>query len=360
MSGIASLERLAGLLARPVAWARATAPRRYGVLAVAMLVYVLGLLWPYGVKLPELLPNGAAWTEDGTLRFARPGLAVTREPPAWPAEAKATGRLRVALRARSFAADQSGPARLLTVSRDTYAQNVLVGQRGSDLVARVLTACRARSTGCERELRLPGVFAGPGWVDIELWVEPGRAILRAGDATAERSIPQDPLRVWSLDQRLALGNDVSGHRPWLGEIARATVETPGGSVNALDPAELRFPEAFWSVGREPMLVPFRDASRDDMILNLALYAPLGALFALLFERSTRHVFWVGSGFILVMSSGLEIAQLFFERRNPSVTDALLNTIGGALAVGLLCHREELWRRAVLALRRWRALVREGR
>lgn len=354
------------LAARLGALARARKSRRAGVLAAAVLIYASGLLWPYEVKLPELVQNGAEWTSDRTLRFSTPGLALTPRPPGWLADAQATGRLRVTLRARSLSPDQLGPARLLTVSRDTYAQNVVIGQAGSDLVVRLLATCRGkrpRATGCRRQIRLSEVFTGTGWVDIELSIEAGRARLRADAAGSlvEIPLPLHPLRVWATDQRLAIGNDVSGSRPWFGEIAGATVETPSGSEDQLSPTTgLELPETFWLVSREPMLVPFRDASQDDMILNLLLYAPLGAMIGLLFARSRRDTFRHGSFFIILMSVTLEMLQLFISSRNSSVTDAFLNSVGGMSALVLTCFRQELWRCVAILARHCRRPLSEDR
>ena len=338
--------------------------RRASLLAVFVLVYMLGLLWPYELVSPELIHNGAQWTSDRSLRFSTPGLALTPRPTDWQAAAQATGRLRIALRARSFSSGQSGPARLLTVSRDTYAQDLVIGQSDADLIVRLHATCpgeRLATLGCRREIRLQDVFASTEWVDVELLIEPGRARLRtSAESSVETTLPLDPLRVWNIDQRVAVGNDVSGNRPWLGEIASAVVETPRGRENQLCAESLDFPETFWLVDREPKLVPFRDASRSDVALNVFLYVPLATVFIFLLEGSVRHIVLRGVFFVAVVSITLELLQLFVRSRNPSMTDVILNIAGGISAIVLISVRQELHRCAGSVIRYFRSLIDQGR
>jgi hypothetical protein len=63
---------------------------------------------------------------------------------------------------------------------------------------------------------------------------------------------------------------------------------------------------------------------SDAIVNVILYAPLGASLAALGRRGARAV---GVGFLL--SACIELAQVFIPGRDPSLGDVTFNTIGTA-------------------------------
>lgn len=308
------------------------------VMPVALIVYGLGLLWPYEFRLPLRIPNHAEWTEVGTLRFDGPGLALSSAPPAWQNATRVEGTFHVALRARSGAANQDGPARLLTLAQDTFVQNLMIGQQGDDLVVRIRGLCRgmpAHGRACPRQMRVSGVFASSGWVDINLSVEESRVTLTAGVQPAvERPLAEHALRGWDVRQRLALGNDVTGLRPWLGELAHVTIDSPLGHENWLDPTRFELPGRFWLMDRQPKLAPFYHVSWSDMIVNMLLYAPMAVLVAACFHRYTAIRLIATILIILTISLSFEMAQLFVETRNFSLTDVMLNLAGGAVAAAV--------------------------
>ena len=324
--------------ARPpphVAWLR---------LVAALVVYATGLLWPFDFRVPARVANRAIWTQATTLRFEGPGLALSPTPPIWQKTSRDRGFLHVSLRARSLSPRQNGPARLFTLARDTHVQNLVIGQAGDDLVLRLRGLCRGfrpHARACPKELRIPTVFATSEWVDIDLNIEPGRATLRAGGRPPlEIRIADQPLRGWDVEQRLALGNDVSGLRPWLGELERVTIDTPLGSEDWLDPARFELPDDFWLLDRQPKLVPFYHVPKGDVIVNLLLYIPLTTLIAACLQPFSVPQFLATVVVVLIVSSTFEFAQLFVETRNFSITDILLNFIGGVAATVAIyiCHR----------------------
>jgi len=302
---------------------------------IALVVYALGLLWPYEFRLPLRVANHAAWTDAGTLRFDGPGLALSLAPPAWQEASREQGTFHVALRARSGVANQEGPARLFTLAQDTFVQNLMIGQRGDDLVVRLRGLCRGlppHGRACPGLLRIPEVFATPEWVDIDLRVEQARVTLTAGDRPpVERSLDEHALRGWDARQRLALGNDVTGLRPWLGELARVTVDSPLGHENWLDPTRFELPGPLWLVDRQPKLAPFYHVSWKDVIVNILLYMPMTLLVSACFYRYSIIKLLATVLIILTISLSFELAQLFVETRNFSLTDVMLNLGGGVVA-----------------------------
>jgi VanZ like family len=316
--------------------ARRWSPRWAWVgLIAALPIYAAGLLWPFAVQVPASVANQAAWTSTGTLRFEKPGLAVSPASPQWQAASRDLGSFHVSLRARAFSPQQNGPARLFTLARDTHVQNVVIGQVGDDLVVRLRGLCRgfrAHAGVCPKQLRIRDVFATSEWVDIDLLVEPNRATLRVGSLPPlEMRIADQPLRGWDATHRLALGNDVTGLRPWIGELQRVTINTPLGSEDWLEPTRLELPDSFWLLDRQPKFFPFYHVSRGDVVVNLLLYVPLAILMAGCFRIFGIRQFLFTTFFVLFVSAMFEFAQLFVETRNFSATDIFLNLVGGATA-----------------------------
>ena len=106
----------------------------------------------------------------------------------------------------------------------------------------------------------------------------------------------------------------------------------------LIPFDLSFvPENLKANLRETNLTPFFDhgsfVSRMDIISNLLLFMAYGALFYLAFAKRLSMRFWIFpicviSSFIL--SASVEFLQFFSPSRTSSVTDVIVNTIGGAI------------------------------
>ena len=73
----------------------------------------------------------------------------------------------------------------------------------------------------------------------------------------------------------------------------------------------------------------------EYLLNMALFAPLGLLAALVWDRVPLEA-WVVLGF--TVSAGLELAQILIGTRSPTLSDVSANTVGmfaGAVAATLL-------------------------
>lgn len=88
-------------------------------------------------------------------------------------------------------------------------------------------------------------------------------------------------------------------------------------------------------------------SRTDVLANLLLYLPLGALlsFALPARWSAARVAFIATLLGALLALSLETAQLFEPRRVSSLTDLVLNTVGtfagAVLALGLRAAAERL-------------------
>jgi len=83
-------------------------------------------------------------------------------------------------------------------------------------------------------------------------------------------------------------------------------------------------------------IPFADGLGKpwEMVANVLLFLPFGWAAARAFGSSRAVV--LGCGFAgLMLSSGVELAQVFAHGRVPSATDVVLNVLGAVLGAELL-------------------------
>jgi VanZ like family len=330
-------------------------------LAMALACYGALSLWPYNWHGGQLLLNAAEPAPDGGVRFRGPGIAVASDPPAWVEPAMHTDRLELSLRVRSLMPEQSGPARIFTFSSDPYRRNLMIAQGGTDLVIRLRTPSTDANgrVGSKEFARLPGVFATPEWVDIGVVIEPGRMRVKIDDEMElEQTLPPGALEGWDPSYRVALGNELTRNRPWLGEISRALVRTAGSTQNYALADDLDFPSILLLTNKFPKLVPFRDFNATDAVANLVFYFPLGVLFGLLLGAGSGDRSWrraVGAVLLVAaVSLSMETLQVLVPRRAPSVDDLIFNTLGGALGV-LLAIAATRW----LGVARWLSTTRNS-
>lgn len=309
---------------------------RLVMLVGALLFYPAALLWPYDWEPPRQIPNGAELLPDGGVRFESPGIARTGDPPAWLPAAIEDNRLKLSLSVRTASSQQGGPARVLTISGGPYHRDLTVAQSGDHLILRVRTPDTSGNGTIDGRplVRVANVFQTTKWVDIAISIEPRQiAIAIDGRLRALEGLPARSLQEWSVSYPLALGNELSGNRPWLGSIRQALVEVDGFQVDYAAPGEVHRPPRYWHVRNYPKLVPFRDSSAEDLLVNLVLFVPLGLLLGSLLRTSGVRASFAAIGAIALLSSTLETLQLFISVRNPSIDDFMLNAFGGALGVG---------------------------
>lgn len=117
---------------------------------------------------------------------------------------------------------QTGPARIVTLSKDPSNRNVTLGQDGDRFEVR-LRSTKTDSNG------LPGLVSPRRMVSKRLthvvFVRHRSGATRLyvnGDPVARGSTP-GTFGNWSPDMRLSLGDEVSGGRPWSGTLHRVAV-----------------------------------------------------------------------------------------------------------------------------------------
>lgn len=325
---------------------------RWPVGMLAVSGYVLVSLWPFAWDPPESVANGARVADQAGMRFSTPGLARTSDPPEWLETVIGGGRLEIMLRVRPLLTWQAGPARILSISGGAFERNLLIGQRGDDLVVLLRTPAAGASpyaSEAERVVRVRNVFLAEHRLEVSLAIAPGELTLSVGEGRAvQRELARDPLRTWDASHRLTFGNEITGSHPWLGDIERVVVRTPDAIYAYPGAAPLERPPKFWIMSDEPKLQPFSHLNRRDVVNNLLLYVPLGLFFAGSPRAGMRRAALRALLLVGGLSASVELAQFFVSGRNPSINDFILNLAGGA--IGYVVGRSVAQR----AERTWRA------
>lgn len=272
----------------------------------------------------QSIANGATPLADGGIQFVSPGLARTELPPAWLADAIRSNRLELSLFLHSAAPNQNGPARILTISPNPHRRDLMLGQEGSDLVLRLRTPGTSSNGTIDGKpvALVANVFKEPGWVRVGVLIKPGELQIAVNDEIRVREVlSQTPLQDWNASFPMALGNELSGNRPWLGSIGRVIVRTGDTTVDYTIPSALHRPATYWSVSNYPKLAPFQDSSRADLVVNAFLYLPLGVPFGLCWRASGWRSAMSAALLIAGLSGTLEVVQLFISIRNPPIDDS---------------------------------------
>jgi hypothetical protein len=210
-------------------------------------------------------------------------------------------------------------------------------QENADLVLRLRTQDTDLNGLRDGEplARIRDVFARARWVAVDLDIRPGQlAIAIDGRPAVVDALPPEVLQTWDPDFSLALGNETTCDRRWLGEIRTAVVEAPGIKRDYATAENVRRPASCWVIGYMPTLVPLRLFLVEDALRNTLMYIPLGVLFGLMLRSRARVAFARGVLAIVGVSVTFEITQLFVASRFPSIDDVLFNAVGGSLGLGL--------------------------
>jgi hypothetical protein len=305
--------------------------RRSG-LALLVLLYVAGSWYPFRLDLPfradDVVVDGAVHS------FTGQSLATSDRPPIWLPRAIDDASLRVELEARATAPDQTGPARLLSISEGIDAQNLVIGQDGQDLVVRVRRLA-ANDVG-EPAFRVPGALEPGRWRTIEVEVADDVTVWVDG-VIRNYARDADAFGWWDDAHQLSLGNEQSWDRGWQGEIRRAEVVVDSDRTDLLD-GELT---SSWDGRWIPPGRLLEDTQRSFAArvavwaLHLVSSAVAVAAVALLWPAASPMVIalrWAG------IAALLNLGKIVIDTRHPSVTTWALQTVGGFLGAWLILRR----------------------
>lgn len=275
-----------------------------------MLAYLAATLYPY-----EFRENHARITATGTV-FSEPGIVLWDSPAARaPRES-----LRVRLSLIPLESHQFGPARILTFSKNRYQANFTIGQEGDDLVLRARR--ELSSPFGTPSLVVEDVFRAGQRCDLDIAISRTAISVRI-DGQREQVWTTDlqDFRRWSADHAIALGNEHSTLRPWVGTIFEAQMDIDGDSYDLLEPAQARKP-TFWDFFFHRSIIVALDPA--DLLVNFLAMVVIGAAAAsLLPGRSAVEL----AGFWLVLALIVELLQVSIPGRVPSLSDVVLNGAG---------------------------------
>ena len=310
------------------------------MLVVTILVYWYFGFYPFHLKMPiEIETNSVFHPTSDEIRFDRPGIGYTLYPPEWLESAIAKSKLDIDLEFQTMDIEQYGPARILTLSQDPHSRNLTIGQEGTDLILRLRTDV-TNENGFP-PYRIENVLKDRAWHHLHISITPNKLSMFVNNSDAVTTIlPKNPLHPWSPNYQLALGNEFTHNRPWLGNIRRAVIESGEWKTDYAVKGTLHFPKFLISVRANYQLIPFSQKIFNsyvvlDWVVNLFGFIPFGLLIILISKRQLSIL--KAMAICALLSLSIEIGQLFLVGRVTEVEDLILNTLGGAVGALMGFH-----------------------
>ncbi|MCA9113605.1 MAG: DUF1592 domain-containing protein [Planctomycetaceae bacterium] len=201
---------------------------------------------------------------DGSLEVRGKTLIRTAQPPARLIKAvQRSGEITIETWIRSRDTTQAGPARIVTLSQNPTERNFTLGQEGDRFEVRLRTTRTSRNG-------LPALDSGRGHAGtrpthlVYTRDRTGRTFLHVDGRQIAHGSAEGETSNWASDCRLALANELSKDRPWLGTFYLVAIYD-----RALQPQEIaQHFAAGSSAATPPALAP-----GDDRFF-LARIAPL--------------------------------------------------------------------------------------
>jgi hypothetical protein len=299
-----------------------------------VLMYWTAGFYPFDWSLPfATYENAAERNPEGGWRFLKPGIVKTTTPPKWLSEVIEHSSLKIVLEIRPVYQDQSGPARIITISQDPYHRNLTIAQQGAAFILRLRTPW-TNSNGMPH-LQIEDLFTASEWRRIEVLVGPDNVQIQVdGFSRLSVKMPDRPLSVWADSYALALGNEMTFDRPWLGEIRRAEITVGQKTFDYAREDLLTVPKKYFVSRRNSLAqgvpVSYSELIQSrlfDWLSNLIGFVPFGFLIAGLFAHRVIRNASLAS---FMLSLSMEAGQIFLPTRYPSSEDLLINLFGGAL------------------------------
>ena len=299
------------------------------LLLVALVLNLLAAAAPFRLELPEIVQNRVQEQSDGALVFDAPSIARTPAAPLWVEDAMASGELAIELRVTPASTDQSGPARIFSLSRDYLSHNLVIGQEGANLAIRLRRP--GSSAAGQPAFWALDVFEAGHTSDIAVRIGPERLQVEVdGEIAIDKPLPYNALSGWDADYKLALGNEVVGLRPWNGTIERAVVTTPAHREGLLANGVLQKPAQWWQLPSR-LRVAFGFAFPDDVLptlLHVLAFMPIGYAALRLSRGPGNRALLVVLVLVLVLAIGVEGTKILFAGRHPTIWNMIANVTGG--------------------------------
>lgn len=320
-------------------------------------VYLL-VLGYYGLRPFQPIPGLVHHVHEGTGqdgRHERQAFEVRDLSGQLNEQLMGSGRLTVEVVLQTATLNQSGPACILVLGRDTVHRNFMLGQNGNGLEFRLRTT-ETDQGGMMPSLLVSGVFETNRLQHIVVTYDGSRVRLYVdGEARPEQVRLSGSFSNWDNKQLLTMGDEVAGWRPWYGTVDRFAIfdralsaaevkalhdgDDIGGSICSHD----RSAGGGKSVRplRYRNLFVFSDQEFDllDCLANILGFVPVAAVtWVCIPERRRRRgvVMVVLIPFVIGMtiSGTIELSQRYIAARVPSLLDLMYNG-SGTLIGGLL-------------------------
>ena len=302
---------------------------RQQVITIALL-YILAAWWPFQLELPYTVPNGMVVDARGVILERQGLLRADARPLVRAIRSKPGMVFQVELRIRTVSVDQVGPARILEIGQDHHRMNLMVGQSGDTIVARVRHS--DSDTAGIPPLVARGVLAAGRATNVVLTVLSDQIELYIDGELIDARHIASTTETWSEDTVLTIGDSPVGERTWLGWLESGRLELDGVEIlNIVESANDMRPERIHHIpGRIRNVLEHSGlppTGLNDMLVNLLGFVPLGFLGARAWRIRPLHAVLL---LVVCTSMTMELGQIAFADRTPSVLDLTLNLIGGML------------------------------
>lgn len=201
-------------------------------------------LAPNGTPQPDYEQSALVLRGDGFISTKQPAEKLTRA-------VRSTGEVTIALWCEPGKVDQSGPARIVTLSLSPTERNFTVGQDGNRYDVRFRTT-KTNSNGIP-SLSTPGGTASRNRTHLVFTrASNGQTRIFLNGKLAASGKANGTLANWSSKAKLAFGNEVTGERPWQGKLHQvslydramneaqvATLFKQGHNAKPISPEKLR-------------------------------------------------------------------------------------------------------------------------
>ena len=296
-----------------------------------ILLIIVIAYYPFTWDPPRVVRNDVSRSADGSLRFGDTNYARSRGTPAWLPNVRTSGILQVQVEFNPQSPQPNSPASIMLLGSDFFHTDFAIAQDQSDLV--IWLRRPGSDIGGGPPYVVKGVLRPQRWNRVDLML--GHGDLRVdvgGRARRIAHIPADAARDWSSGQ-IALGNEVHGGNPWLGQIRLAEVRTPGYAVNYVRPGALSIPVSYLYLPDH--IQPFPPTSLGQWLLafvDLLSFIPVGFLLVWTRRppRSPVSATLLATAFAVLLGAG----KFLFHGRHTSVTNLLMEVAGAWLGAWL--------------------------
>lgn len=358
--------------------------------ALAIYVSVLSgaLLFPYNFSYPKsyIKPEVRWLSYTNGIEISSPSVIKSIVPPKKLYDSIVTGEgLTIDVWLSTGNTMQHGPARIISYSYNKYLRNFTLGQDGTNLVLRL----RTTNTGLngQPELVARNIFyANNGMHIVAIYDFEHEIVYVNGKKQMCKEFHAGKFANWDKSYNLAIGNELTGNRPWLGKIYKVAIynralsrqevlrnykvgsgflpndalrgrcvsdglvahylfdERSGDLIkdqSALTPAiDLHISEKLEVTNKIFLRTPYQDYYFDfgtikDLVVNILGFIPLG--FLLFKILRSKYKFFLNSIVIVLIvgilyTFSIESLQYFLESRVSTMTDIVHNNIGIALGI----------------------------